>query len=109
MRLDSLTDKEVAADVARKLRAWRLSPQGAGMSQAELSVRSGVGTTPIKRFEKTGGITLASLVALLRALGLLDRLETLVPDPDSPGPLDILEASRGKPQRQRASRKLRNG
>ncbi|MBI5503826.1 MAG: helix-turn-helix transcriptional regulator [Deltaproteobacteria bacterium] len=99
----------MALDLARRLRAWRLSPRGAGMTQADLSARSGVGLTPIKRFEKTGGITLASLVALMRALGLLDRLEALVPDPETPGPLEILELSRARPVRQRAPRKPAHG
>ena len=75
------------------------------MTQEELSRRSGVGLTPLKRFEKTGGTTLSSLVAMLRALDLLDRLEDLIPDPDSPGPLEILEAERARPKRQRAPRR----
>ena len=75
------------------------------MTQEELSRRSGVGLTPLKRFEKTGGTTLSNLVAMLRALDLLDRLEDLIPDPDSPGPLEVLEAERAKLKRQRAPRK----
>jgi hypothetical protein len=64
------------------------------MTQTDLASRSGMGLTPLKRFEKTGGITLNNLVALLRALNLLDRLENLIPKPDSPGPLDLLKADR---------------
>lgn len=75
------------------------------MTQEELSRRSGVGLTPLKRFEKTGGTTLSNLVAMLRALDLLDRLEDLIPDPDSPSPLEVLEAERAKLKRQRAPRK----
>jgi len=106
MNADILTDREVAIRLARKLRAWRIDPRGAGMTQAELAARSGVGLTPLKRFEKTGGITLNNLVALLRALNLLDALEQLVPEPDSPGPLDLLKADRAVArQRQRAPRR----
>lgn len=81
------------------------------MSQAELSRRSGVGVTPLKRFEKTGGTTLSSLVGIFRGLGLLDKLEDLVPDPDSPGPLELLEVERArlKRKRQRAPRAVVHG
>jgi len=75
------------------------------MAQAELSKQSGVGLTPLKRFEKTGRTTLLNLVAMFRGLNLLDRIEDFVPKPDAPGPLKILEAERAKlRQRQRAPR-----
>lgn len=111
MSIDHLTDREIAERLARSLRAWRVNPRGAGMTQAELSRRSGVGVTPLKRFEKTGGTTLSSLVGIFRGLGLLDKLEDLVPDPDSPGPLELLEAERArlKRQRQRAPRAVVHG
>jgi len=106
MPIDHLTDQEIAQRLASALRAWRVNPRGAGMTQAELSRRSGVGLTPLKRFEKTGGTTLSNLVALFRGLDLLDKLEDLVPDPDTPGPLELLEAERArlKKQRRRAPR-----
>ena len=99
-----LTDKEVALRLAQEMRAWRVDPSGAAITQAELARRSGVGLTPLKRFEKTGGITLNNLVALLRAMNLLDRLAHLIPQPDAPGPLALLEQDRAKPRRRRAPR-----
>lgn len=105
MDLKHRTDREIAQRLARDLRAWRVDPRGAGMTQTELASRSGVGLTPLKRFEKTGGITLNNLVALLRALNLLDVLETLIPNPASPSPLDLLKADRAAArQRERAPR-----
>lgn len=105
MDIDNLTDREVARRFAQQLRAWRVDPRGAGMTQAELASRSGVGLTPLKRFEKTGGTTLRNLVAMLRALGLLGLLENLIPKPDLPGPLDRLKADRAAASpRQRAPR-----
>jgi hypothetical protein len=74
------------------------------MSQVDLAHKSGIGLTPLKRFEKTGAITLRNLVALLRALNLLDGLETLVPEPDAPGPLALLAAEQKKTHRKRAPR-----
>ena len=104
MSLYHLTNTEIAARLAHALRAWRISPQGAAISQADLAHQSGIGLTPLKRFEKTGAITLRNLVALLRALNLLDRLETLVPEPDAPGPLALLAAEQKKTHRKRAPR-----
>jgi hypothetical protein len=100
-----LTNSEVALGLAQAIRAWRISPRGAGVSQVELASRSGIGLTPLKRFEKTGAITVRNLIALLRALDLLDRFETLVPDPSTPSPLELLEAERAKRPRQRAPRR----
>jgi transcriptional regulator with XRE-family HTH domain len=105
MILENFTDREVAQRLAHDLRAWRVDSRGAGMTQTELASRSGVGLTPLKRFEKTGGITLNNLVALLRALNLLDALENLIPKPGLPGPLELLKADRtAARQRKRAPR-----
>src|ERR1700692_479911 len=104
MSLYHLTNTEIAERLAHAIRAWRISPQGAAMSQVELAHRSGIGLTPLKRFEKTGAITLRNLVALLRALNLLDGLETLIPEPDAPGPLALLAAEQKRTQRKRAPR-----
>ena len=101
-----MTDTEVALELAREFKRWRINPIGAGLTQQELSLRSGAGLTPLKRFEKTGSITLRNFIALMRAMGLLERLESLVPSPEEPGPLELLERERkaGASVRQRASR-----
>lgn len=55
-------------DMAKKVRALR---KQMGYSQAELSLRSGVSLGSIKRFERSGQISLESLVKMAH---LLDRL-----------------------------------
>jgi hypothetical protein len=105
MSLNHLSNIEISLRLAQAIRAWRISPQGAAMSQVELARQSGIGLTPLRRFEKTGAITLRNLVAILRALNLLDRLDTLIPEPDAPGPLALLAAEKQRHQRQRAPRK----
>jgi DNA-binding Xre family transcriptional regulator len=106
MDIYRLTNDELAGQLAASLKAWRVSPNGAAMTQADLAQKSGVGLTPLKRFEKTGAITLRNLIALLRALDLLDGLLGIVPDADSPSPLDVLAAAQKKSglARQRAPR-----
>jgi hypothetical protein len=104
MTLHHLTNTEIAERLAQAIKSWRISPQGAGISQVELARKSGIGLTPLKRFEKTGAITLRNLVAILRGLNLLDGLEGLVPAPDAPGPLAMLAAAKQRSQRKRAPR-----
>jgi hypothetical protein len=104
MNLYHLTNTEIALRLAQSIKAWRISPQGAALSQVELAHRSGIGLTPLKRFEKTGAITLRNLLALMRALNLLDGLENLIPAPDVPGPLALLAAEQRRWQRKRAPR-----
>lgn len=101
MDIYQLTNDEVAQRLAAAAKAWRISPNGAGMSQAELSQLSGIGTTPLKRFEKTGAITLRNLIAILRAMHLLENLDVLIPNPDSPSPLEILAAEQKKAKQAR--------
>lgn len=104
MTIQHLTNTEISLHLAKAIQTWRVSPEGAGISQVDLARKSGIGLTPLKRFEKTGAITLRNLVALLRALDLLDGLETLIPEPGTPGPLTLLEAERKKNRRARAPR-----
>ena len=104
MSLHHLTNTEIAERLAQAMKAWRISPEGAGISQVELARKSGIGLTPLKRFEKTGAITLRNLVALLRGLNLLDGLDVLVPAPDVPGPLALLAMEKRRSRRQRAPR-----
>jgi len=101
-----MTNDELAGQLAASLKAWRVSPNGAALTQAELAQKSGIGLTPLKRFEKTGAITLRNLIAILRGLDLLDGLQNLVPDADSPSPLDVLADAQKKSgrARQRAPR-----
>nr|WP_281719514.1 hypothetical protein [Nitrosomonas nitrosa] len=107
MELSHLTDKEVGLRIAEQLRAWRMDPNGAGMTLDELSRRSGMGLTPLRRFEKTGGITLRNLIALMRAMGMLDRLADLIPPIEAESPMAILERERRTHQRKRAPRAVK--
>ncbi len=104
MELSHLTDKEVGLRIAEQLRAWRIDPNGAGMTLDELSRRSGMGITPLRRFEKTGGITLRNLIAIMRTMGMLGRLAELIPPVEAESPMDILERERRSKQRKRAPR-----
>lgn len=107
MNTQNLTNDEWCLRLAHGLRDWRISATGAGLSQVALARLSGIGLTPLKRFEKTGAITLRNLVALLRALKLLAGLDALLPAPATAGPLERLAAARAAPARRRAPRQPR--
>lgn len=104
MSLYNLTDAEIALRLATAMKEWRISPRGAALTHAAMIRKSGIGLTPLKRFEKTGATTLGNFIAMLRALDILDGLENLIPDSEAPGPLELLEEDRKKTKRKRAPR-----
>ncbi len=108
MSLYHLTDGEIALRLATSIKEWRISPRGAALSRDALVRKSGVGLTPLKRFESTGATTMGNFIAMLRALDLLDGLENIVPDISSPTPMELLEAERKKKIRKRAPRTIKS-
>jgi transcriptional regulator with XRE-family HTH domain len=70
------------------------------MAQRELADEAGVGRPAVQRIESGEPVNVITLLRVLRALGLLDMLDRLVPEP-LPSPMQLL-ALQGK-RRQRAS------
>ena len=101
-----LTENEIASHIAEAVKAYRLSPRGAHMTQQELADKAGVSVATIKRFEKTGIITLPNLIALFRSLELLSNVEALVPKVPEITPMQALleEERKRKPVRVRKRR-----
>ena len=72
-----ITPKEVATHLSKTTREKRLS---LNMTQQSLSEKSGVSLGVLKRFERTGKISLESLLKLAWVLGnLLDFMELYKP------------------------------
>jgi transcriptional regulator with XRE-family HTH domain len=90
----------VVADVGRRLERIRL---GRNVSQAQLAEQAGVSRRTITRLEKGEGISLDTLIRVLRALGLADRLELLLPDA-SVRPIDRVRLKGRERQRARPRR-----
>ena len=93
-----LSETEIASRIAEAVRAYRLSPRGAHMTQQALAGKAGVSTGTIKRFQKTGIITLPNLIAVFRSLGLLQNLESLLPMVPEITPMEALRAEQRKRQ-----------
>ena len=72
--LQFVTYDEKQLEIAKRFVAIRKSKK---VSQQRLSILSGVSYASIRRFEKTGNISLSSLVKLALALQLYDDLDNL--------------------------------
>lgn len=74
-----LAAPEVTADLAKRLKSRRLARNP---TQAGLAARSGVPLGTLKKFERTGAISLVSFVRLVIALGEQAGLERLLESDD---------------------------
>jgi len=91
-----MTDEAILEGLGDRLSRFRLDRN---LTQADLAAEAGVHKNTVFRLEAGGSTQLKNLVRVLRVLGLLDRLEALVPEP-VPSPLRQLEAM--ERQRKRA-------
>lgn len=85
------TPEEVARELAQRARQWRLMRN---WRQATLADRSGVTLASLRRFERTGQVSLKNLLRLAFALGRLDDFRGLLRQPEA-GSIRELEARAG--------------
>lgn len=97
--VETLTKSDLAwqQDLGARLQAHRLNQN---LSQAELAAATGLARKTITNLETGHGGTLLTLIAVLRGLGLLDRLDAFLPEP-GPSPIQLAKLA-GK-QRRRAT------
>lgn len=92
-----ITPESVLAELATKARARRLALQ---LTQEGLATRSGVSLGTLKKFERTGQISLRSLLKIALVLDALDEFRTLFSEqPESYRSLDELLSTDKKRQR----------
>jgi transcriptional regulator with XRE-family HTH domain len=94
---NSNTDRAVLEELGRRLARTRLERN---LTQAELAHEAGLAPLTVLRLERGDAVRLASLVRVLRVLGLLDALDRLIPEP-MPSPIERVKLQ-GR-RRQRAS------
>lgn len=107
----SLHDEAILVELGARLRAWRLRTD---LSQAEAAAKAGLNRKVVARIEAGEQVHSGSLIRLLRALGLLESLNELIPEP-SPTPLEVFsrqsqkERQRVSPRRAKESAKTAKG
>ncbi|MBT3339817.1 MAG: helix-turn-helix domain-containing protein [Planctomycetes bacterium] len=95
---DSLASTEaVLVDLGQKLQAERLRRN---LTQSKLAHEAGISLSTLKRAEAGKTTQLDNLICILRVLGLLSRIQALIPDA-LPSPM--LELKMGQARRKRAS------
>jgi len=92
-----LTDAAIAQLLGQRIGRYRIA---AGLTQAELAERAGIGKRTLERVEAGRGAELVTLIRVLRSLNALEGFERLLPELP-PSPIEQLEL-RGK-QRKRVS------
>ena len=98
MRFDSrITDDAILSELGARIERVRLERN---LTQRSVAHEAGIGERTLKRLEAGEGGNLTSLVRVLRALGLLEGLEALLPEPV---PSPIQQARLAGARRRRAS------
>jgi transcriptional regulator with XRE-family HTH domain len=99
MPLDDLhSDDAVLAELGRRLERHRLERN---WTQEQLAYRAQIGRATLQRLERGRSVQSSSLIRVLRALELLDELDTLVPA-SLELPIAQLERERRRTDRRRA-------
>jgi transcriptional regulator with XRE-family HTH domain len=93
------TDMVVLEELGRRLARTRLERN---LTQAQLAAQAGIGRATLQRLEAGGASQLSTFVRTLRALGLLELLDRLVPEP-APSPIELLKLQ-GKGRRRARGR-----
>ena len=86
-KLTGLTDSALLATLGERLARQRLQRN---LTQEHLAQEAGISKRTLIRIEQGESSQLTNLIRLLRALGLLDRLDAFIPHP-VPSPLEQLK------------------
>ena len=78
MKFDVMSNEKILEELGRRLQRERLNRN---FTQAQLAANAGVARRTIVAVENGEGGNLDTLVALLRALGVIQALDQFLPDP----------------------------
>lgn len=99
-----LTDAAALSELGSRLAQQRLQRN---LTQAELATEAGVSKRTLVRFENGESGQLTNLIRVVRALGMLNNLDALIPPP-TPSPLALLR-SRSRVRRRASPRSQQHG
>jgi transcriptional regulator with XRE-family HTH domain len=97
MDLETTTPGDIEKMLGRRLLEIRLARN---INQTDLAEEAGISRRTMTRLENGEGVSLDTLIRVMRALGLADRLAVLLPDPA----IRPIERVRQGKERQRARR-----
>jgi transcriptional regulator with XRE-family HTH domain len=97
------SDERILAELGSRLAHTRLERN---LSQADLAGEAGVGKRTVERLEAGAAVKSDSLIRVLRALGMLDALDRLVPEP-LPSPIARRQTEGRRRRRAGGPRKAR--
>ena len=96
----SSTDEHILEQLGKRIESSRIDHN---LTQAQLSREAGISRPTVQRLEGGRDVNLSSLLRVLRVLGLLDRIDLLLPEP-AIRPMDALKAKGKRRKRVRASK-----
>ena len=77
MDLDGKIEDEIFKEITERVRQYRISCE---MTQADLADKAFVAPGTVARFERGKDISLLNFIKIMKALGLENNMEMLVPD-----------------------------
>lgn len=84
MKMNDYSNPEIVRMLGRRYREYRTR---VGLTQKDVSDRTGISVTTIHKFENgiSADVSFSTLASLLRVVGLLDNIDDLLPElPPSP-------------------------
>ena len=96
----TMSDRQILQKLGEGVRRERLVMN---WTQAALAERAGVGKRTVQNAERGEGMSVGTLVALMRALGIAERLALLFPEPEL-SPVRLAKLKRRDRQRATGSR-----
>lgn len=99
--INFLSDLEIIRKIGKNIRTTRLNRN---ITRDELQNTSGIHSKTIGEIENGKNVTLSTLIAILRGLNMLDRLEALTEEANF-SPVLMFENKGKPPQRARRSEK----
>jgi transcriptional regulator with XRE-family HTH domain len=72
-----ITDAQVASELGKRIKATRMRKK---LSQKEVARRAGLSVFTVSQMEGGKNTSLASLIAVLRVLKMLENFDSLVPE-----------------------------
>ena len=98
MKFNGMGIENIQRELGQRLQHERLNQN---LSQTVLAERAGIARRTLVAAEADGGMTLGTFIAIMKELGMIERLDQMVPEPTH-SPIQLAQLH-GKP-RQRASR-----